>query len=195
MGGVIKKQVSIYYKEEMVHGKLFTYRLDIVNGTVKENWVVDEKSVGHDQYEQEILEAEKEERRIERENERGHHLKIENLKHEARMAGQKKLLQEVILELERIVNTVKEHNLELYLQFKPETIGSKEQYDSIVNTLLPEAHDVLDNSDYKALQESWDELQEYPARMRLLLYETINHVIRTVDDTQFLKKLLELLDE
>lgn len=196
-GRVIKKQVAISYTEEVVNGVTFIHKLTQENGVKKEQFFVDGKAVETDEYEQTILEAEKEERRQERRKEQERQHKDLMFAHQARKEGNRRLLALYTSDIERELQRLAAYDLSPYFCFSLSTIGSEEQLVLIKKELIPEARSFLegDGADYTTheLERIVTTLSSYPDRLHAFFNESVQQAIATCDDTKTLREFLALV--
>jgi len=188
--------VSIYCKKEVINGKVFIYRDDMVNSEKKEIWSIDGQLVKKDEYEEAILDAEREVRRQERQQEEEQRKKAQLFKGEMTLVLQKKILRLTVDKIDELLKKFDTHNLKDFLAYKKQTI-SKELFDDLKGELLPEAKRLV----YKKDEEySWDDMnlmlakvENLDEKLDLFYQDTVRNAIQQCDDTRVLKDLLELV--
>lgn len=194
---VVVKEQELFYKEEQVDGKLFSHRYetrhDAAGSALKEVWKIDGKEVSAQVYEEAILEAEKNERRLQRAQEEQARCANFEFKEKAQRAVVTKLLGKVTQNLVRDIQTIERYGLGAYAVFSDSTL-SVQGYQELVTVLIPRAQALgQENLDFAQLQDLYNRLEPLQDRMRLFMRATIDRAIEKCDDTKFLKDLLTLV--
>lgn len=188
--------VSIYCKKEVVNGKVFIHRDDLINSERKEVWSVDGKLVSQNDFQEAILDAEKAVRREERRAQEERRKKTQAFKDEMALVLYKKILRLNVDKIDAMLKKFDAHNLENFLAYKEDTF-SKELFESLKSELLPEAKrlmykrdDDFNLSDMHVIVAKVDNLDE---KLEYLFQDTVRNAIKQCDDTKVLKDLLELV--
>lgn len=192
---IVEKSVSVYIIEEQVNGIRFTHRSDYIDGKAQELWAINSKVATQCEYEEAILDAEKEERRLVRKLEEQKRKQEQEFKLVAHTEISKKLITIKVQEITQELVKIKEPLLEPFLRFSQETIASK---DTLSNIMQQIEHARLlcqtnDNDTYVNLQECLKTLELYPEKLALLYQESVNYAIKTCDNTRALKDILLLV--
>ena len=192
----VHKQSTIFLTEETIEGLTFKHVLELENATKKETYTINNKSVTPEEYEKQLLEAEKEASKRDRRT-----LQEERLKtYETQYKGQVKQSQ---LELKKVLGSVTEQlnqifneRLAPFLLYGRDTL-TDEQITALNETLIPQATKLLENSpetiDIKKIQELKAELSRLLPRLHAFFIASVNNGIDKADDTKLLKELLSLL--
>ncbi len=195
----IKKRIAVYYLEEEVNNTMFTYRLDSFDSVLKESYSINSKGVNHEEYEESILNAEKEERRKERQKERDRRILTEQLSTIARVVKTKEDLAVLIHTIEELFYKIADYSLESYLIFDAHATLSLTEFNTLRTEYIAHAKKLLQEnnkqSDIKALQEAIEQLKPYSEKLADLFYATVESAITKCNDTKVLKKLLTLIPE
>lgn len=196
-GGIPLKERALFYSEEKVNGQIFSHRIEILEGLQKDIYKINSELVEDRQvYEDAYLEAEKEERRRERQKEYEARLAHELFKHKAQIALMKKILALESDFLRKEVRQLEKHSMEGYFLFSPETIRNHDEYDMICNDLLPHIDSLVYSGQdvpYQSFVDTLDQVERYKDRMKSFVRDTINNAIDQCDDTRALKELLLLV--
>lgn len=193
----VLKRASVYYKEDRVQNTRFGYRLDAIDGIVKETWYVDDKPMNQNEFEILRDTAEQEERRDKRAKKREHRLRLEKLRTRALTMKAQDKLAKIIKFLEKILSNITHYDVELYYAFAPTTIPSKVALTKLRYELIPIAQALSDSQEalLKDVQENINQLNDYPERLSEFFYATIDKALATCSDTKLLKKLLDLVPD
>jgi len=191
------EELSVYYKKEILEGKTFVYREDLANGTKKQVWTIDGKPVEFDEYEEAILDAEKEIRRRERKERDERRRAMQYRRLLAVVELHKKLLRLLIEEVEIAVRKFDDHRLTPFLVFDKNSAFSQKEFEAIESELLEDAKKVLyqevQDGDKAELAAAIQKLDGLPERLQELFQKTVDNAIKTCDDTKMLKELLGVL--
>ena len=189
--------VSVYCKKEVINGKVFIHREDIVNSEKKGSWSIDGAAVTVDAYEEAILDAEKEERRAERRALEMQRERAQQFKHEALITLNKKILRLTVEKLDVAFEKFNRHDLVNFLDFRSHTIPSSEFFYELKDRVIPEAKKMLtvsnEESDWGQLNLMVTKLDAMPISIESLFYDTVRNAIKQCDDTRLLKELLEIV--
>lgn len=184
--------ISVYYKKEVIEGKTFIYREDVVNGKKKQSWTINGRSVDEEAFEEELLDAEKELRRKERLKEEG--LRV---REQERQLSTLRAIAKKQLELHVVAVEIALHKFDT-VKLKPFLLSEElqKEIDQITQELLPQAKKMLslpENSSLEELNHSLSQLEGSPERLGELFYIAVNDAIQKCDDTRLLKELLEVI--
>lgn len=193
----------VRYVEEKVNNAIFAHRVDIIDGVAQDRWLVNGQKVGVDEYEEALLDAEKEERRTERR-------RVEDLKrreeeaeaqhqafvHDARKDIARKRLELVVKNVESELFKLKEPKLEPYLAFDRHAVASPDQFNQLQIDIIPEAKRLIalgHDAQEEDLSMAADQLETFGPRLRDMFRLTVKQAINQCDDTRLLKELLEIV--
>jgi len=186
--------IDVHYIKEEINDSTFEHRQDIVNGACKETWLVDAKKVTAEHYEEAILNAEKEVRRQERRARLEHYVKEQELRAQSQFALNKKILHELINDIEQRLSLLQEYDLEPFITFNNDF--SKDTFDALSLHLLPEAKRLVGahNRDIELMniKDAIDKLEVLPPKLSTLFYKALDYATKVCSDTKKLKRLLEL---
>lgn len=192
----VQKQSITFLTEETIEGTIFNHRLELENSTKKETFTINTKPVTSEEYEKQLLEAEKEASKRERKALQEDRIRT----YETQYKGQVKHSQ---LELKKLLTAVTDELKQLsderlapFLLYSRSTLTS-EQLTALNDTLIPQAEKLLTTApetiDIKKIQELKAELTSLLPRLHALFIESVNTGIDKADDTRLLKELLALL--
>lgn len=191
--------ITVYYKKETIHGQTFIYREDTINGKKKCSWTVDGNAVDASDYEEALLEAEKEVRRQARQKEEENRVREWDLQLQAMVALVKKQVHLKITAIEAELQRIDDQRLKPFLLFENHTLASQEALDTIVRELIPGAKKIVaDSGDVgreglHELNSYADRLEGISERVRDFFYASVNNAINHCDDTRLLKEFLNLI--
>lgn len=190
----IDKSVSIYFVEEKVNGIPFTHRSDCIDGVKKEVWTIQGRAVAQEEYEEEILQAELQERRKERALQESRRRSQEEFAIKVQYQASKKLVRLLVPEVEAALKKLTDIRLEPYIHYTSHSFGSRADLDQ-VKADIAHAYDLLDQETVELadLQELYHTLELYPNRLQILYQDSVQNAIKKCDDTRLLKDLLELV--
>lgn len=191
------EELAVYYKKEVLGGKAFVYREDVANGVKKEAWTVDGKPVDSQEYEEALLDAEKEVRREERRVAEEYRKRHQQARLSSSFQLQKKLLRLQIEQVEVVLKRFDHHRLTPFLSFDKEKTLSQEDFEHIDQALLDQAKKLLYTADQEidlpTLATMIEKFDMLPTRLQDLFHATVNNAIKRCDDTKVLKELLGVL--
>jgi len=191
--------VSVYCKKEVLDGKVFIHREDIVNAEKKDIWSIDGQQVSYGDYEDAVLNAEKEIRRKERRAQEEQRKRSQEFKNEALVTLNKKILRLTVDRLDHTLKKFDTHSLVHFLDFKNNTISSLEKFNELQEKILPEAKKLIytpsEESDWIQLSGMVAKLDHIPSLVENLFYDTVRNAIKQCDDTKTLKELLEIVSD
>jgi len=191
------EELAVYYKKEVIGGTSFVYREDVANGVKKEAWTVDGKPVDFQEYEENLLDAEKEVRRQERRVAEECRKRHQQARLSSTFQLQKKLLRLQIEQVEVVLKRFDDHRLTPFLLFDKEKTLSQEDFKHIDQTLLDQAKKLLYTADQEVdlptLATMIEKFDVLPGRLQDLFHATVNNAIKRCDDTKVLKELLGVL--
>lgn len=198
----VEREVTVKVIERRLDNKLFSYRIDLITGTKventkKEQWTVDGKTVEQNEYEELIDQAILAECKKEREKEQEALLADYNFKLEQRKAITKKMLNTLVSDIEKKCFAFQSYELEKYMAFSPSTIESEIDFANIAPYYLEPARQLVaadeDDFSFEKAEKILDSLQEYPKKITHLFEDTVKKAVDHCDNTQRLKKLLEVI--
>lgn len=198
----VERAVSVELIEERINGRLFSYRLEVVQGnkvqnTRKEQWVVDSQVLSQEEYEATIDKERLEELREKRQKERQSRLEKYEFNQAQRVALTKKIVRQLVEKIEDDCKKFNNYNLDHYMAYTDTTIASEIDFLNIPTHYLEPARQLLlasdDSFSFEKAQEIIDVLERYPIKLQGLFEDTVKNAIAYCDDTQRLKKLLEVI--
>ncbi len=191
---LVLRTVSVSLVEEKIAGKLFSHRIDVVDGVKKEEWTINGKRVDQAVYEREILAAELEESKAKREEDYAQRVKMVEFQDQARSAALKKLLHTAMQDVEKLLAKFKKYEIMPYLAYKPETIPNEVEFTNISSYGVTPARNLLFSTfDPELARDSLEKLEEYSVKLATLFEDSVNRAINQCDDPKKLKKWLEML--
>lgn len=191
---IVLRTVSVSLVEEKIAGKLFSHRIDSVDGVKKEQWMMNGKRVDQAVYEREILAAELEETKAKREEDYAQRVKMVEFQDQARSAVLKKLLYTAMQDVEQWLVKFKKYEIMPYLAYKPETISNEVEFANISSYGIAPARTLLFSTfDLELAKDSVDKLEGYSVKLATLFQDSVTRAIHQCDDSKKLKKWLELL--
>jgi len=195
--------LSVYCKKEIIDQTIFIHREDIVNSEHKEIWSIDGKQVSSDEYEEFILDAQKELIRRERRQQEENRKRAQEFKNEAILALNKKILRLSVKKIEDILKKFDNHNLQHFFYFDDNF--SSNSFDDLKNNIIPEAKKLMysfGSSNNNDSDSSWDiihamvvKIDGLDNKLESFYQDTIKNAIEKCDDTKILKELLELVSQ
>ena len=193
----IEKSLSITVIQESVNGIRFAHRSDLIDGKIQDVWAINGRSVSHDEYLDSILDAEREERRTQRQLENEKRKQEQEFKALAQSNGLKKLIKIKINEIMRELTKVKEPLLESYLQFDEATVASPEDLSAVASLISDAQKKCREDQELpcSSLKECLASLEGLPEKLTKLYQDSITYAIKTCDDTRSLKDLLSLVSQ
>jgi hypothetical protein len=191
----IEKSLSVYVIEEQINGIRFAHRSDFIDGKASELWAIDGRQVPEHEYEEAILNAEREERKSVRRQEEQKRKQEQEFKVLAQNNLIKKLLNLKIADITKELSKIKEPLLAPFLKFSEHSMSSEmalydlEQEIEDANKLSLRG----ELADTKQLYTVFEKLEQYPEKLMKLYQDSINYAIKTCDNTRALKELLILV--
>lgn len=195
--GIVEKQLFVTLTDERVNGHCFTQRTDALNGTIKQIWAIDGKMVNHDEYTSAILDAEREERRVERQ-------KKEQAEHE-RMQAQilmqracyEKLITLLVNDIMKLYYKLADGRLRSFWIFEKSGFHGVQEIEQLVNEQIPTAQTVLKNKEtpLDVLQKYAHDFEDAFEKLTALYHSTIRNAQKNADDPRLLKELLAMITE
>ncbi|MCF7900388.1 hypothetical protein K9K77_02665 [Candidatus Babeliales bacterium] len=191
------KTVSVELIEEKYNGKFFSYRIDVINGVKKEQWIISGKATDRDTYESELLFQKLEEEKNKREKEYQERITRFELQQQQRVALSKKLLKKEINAVQHKFDQFKKYDLNEYYAFNSQTIASEIDFLNIPAQCIIPAKTYLQKDDDDFLVEKAEEysetLQIYFNKLTCLFDDSVKKAIDQCEDTQKLKDLLVIV--
>lgn len=188
------KTVSVELIEEKYNGKLFSYRIDVVNGAKKEQWTIAGKVTSRDTYESELLFQKLEEEKNKREKEYQDRINRFELQQQQRVTLSKKLLKQDINAVQHKFDQFEKYDLNEYYAFNSDTVTSEIDFFNIPTQCIMPAKKYLQKNDDDFLVEKAEEysesLQASLEKLTTLFDDTVKKAIDQCEDTQKLKDLL-----
>lgn len=184
---IIKDQVSVHF-EEIINGRRFVYRAEILHGVRHDAWTIDGNPVSRDHFDESALEAEKEERRIERSKESQMREFVLEERQQARMSAAKRDLEADLKECMQVIRVVHENGLE-------ESMPDRTIYRDFVTGPVERAKRLVsgeDDASLVELEEAQEELSAARGSLRKIAQAALQCAIDGCADTKRLKELLEV---
>ncbi len=192
------KDYALFCTQERVNGQLFSRRVEVVRGVKAASYQVDEQEVQLDVFEDQLIRAEGQERRVEL---RGEAEKIgarERESQQTRALIIKKLLTQLVGRCKKDLFLLEKFNLERYLAFAPETL-TREDYERVVTQLIPAAEAALAATDMATdlavLERLYRDLEPHERRVNAFVFATIRQATERCDDPRVLKELLAVVSQ
>lgn len=186
--------ISATVHKETIQGVTFMHRFETVNGLTKNVWTINGLAVTQEEFDEEILNAEKNMRRVEREKARENMMREQILKEKVMHQGYAKLLKKSIEEVEQVLQRIDVLNLDQFLFFTPKTFSDREQFSAVREQVLTQAysalHEINEHFEKEKIQALLQKLDESSEHLRTLIHDSIEHAISHCDDTKTLKELL-----
>ena len=198
----VERNLSVELIEERVNGKLFSYRLDIETGSKvknsqKEHYMIEGEITTRQEYDQKIDFERLQEIKAQREKEYSQRFAQHEFKRGQRIALTKKILKNVIGEIEKKCTDFERYDLNQYMAYSPVTIENEIDFTNIATHYLEPARQFLFCSEEKFAFDQVESvlisLQHYPSKIGNLFEDTVKKAIEQCDDTERLKKLLEIV--
>ncbi len=198
----IERHVSVELIEERINGVLFTYRYDHQTGcrvdmSIKEQWLIDNKSVKKEEYQERIareMVAQITQEREYKDQQRVHMLTFKNTQ---QVALFRKLLVVTMEDIKKKYAHFAHYGLEAYLAYSNDTIASEVEFRSLLTQVCDSIKHLLSLSDEefscKKAEAVLSTVDHYPKKLQILFENTVKKAIRDCDDTARLKKLLEII--
>ena len=191
---------------------VFTEKYQNINGKITENWIVNEVFVSKDDYYKKIIQSEREEEEIKREQEI---LKIEEeeKKQKEFLAQKEKEKEEflretqiqalrklVCIELETVeksLSKLNKYKVEQYFVYQEDTFPSEESFNDVKIELINQARELtLRNTDelnQDELKKVLSKLEVIPDKIERFFRQSVKYAINQCNDTKKLKELLSLI--
>ena len=168
----------------------------MANGVKKEAWTINGQPVEADEYEEALLDEQKEVLRQKWRAEEQERQSRQEARGTMALDLHKKLLRLLIEQVESQLKKFDDHRLTPFVLFN-ETTFTQESFESIDQVLLQDAKRLLYNAqigiDMNEFKGMINKLEELPTRLRALFHATVNNAIKRCDDTKILKGLLGVL--
>jgi hypothetical protein len=188
--------VSSYTKKTEIGREVFLEREEFFNGTTKRVWGVDGKPVTQSEFEDKLLEAEREVRRQELRNEQAQRQTQATFKERSLVVGTRKILALLVQEIDRQLDKLSVGKVGKFFVFDDANFGSQEKFDHVLQELLPAARALHEKDDRVAMTElaiMVEQLEMVPKKLQNLFQKTVSHAIETCDDAKVLKELLDIV--
>ncbi|KKP35397.1 MAG: hypothetical protein UR26_C0005G0011 [candidate division TM6 bacterium GW2011_GWF2_32_72] len=194
---MVEKAITIDIVEEWVNKIQYIHRIDMIDGSKKETWSINGKTVSAQEYEDSILQAEMEENRKKRKKEHEEQEKELALKWDLKTMGGKKLLELSLKDVEVELKKIDDNKLNNFLVFGANSLASYEELMDLKNKIIPDTNNMLNlSSDKINLQDLNKQialLEPYKDLLKNTFAATVKNAIGRCDDTKMLKELLELI--
>ncbi len=191
------KQTATYLVEEIYNGTSFKHVTELDNGSTREIFFINGKSVPDSEYENALLNAQKEENRKLRKKTQEERLKVYETQYKGRVKVAQTDLKEALGMLEEEIKRLADERLKPFMLYKSDTLESADYLVSIKEKLVPEARTYLQTNpekiDLKKIHDTEQEIQNLLPRIRETFVTAVNNAIEKADDTKLLKELLTLL--
>lgn len=191
----IEKSISVYIIEEKVDEKRFMHRSDLIDGKAHDLWAIDGQNVAYQEYEKALIDAEVSEVRKMRQQAEEHRKREQKFKMQAHYDIIKKIVHNYIVDINKELTRLDNILIAHFLQFDQDSIHSRDALGAIERE-VEQAYALLQRSDIHDihdLKEIMKTLEEYPRKLVKLYQNSVNHAIKTCDNTKDLKELLALV--
>lgn len=193
----IERMISVDVIEERINGKIFSSRIEINNGSLKETWSIDGNPVDHDDYTKTRKEETIKEFDLEEHSNYKKRLEIYEFKQEQRIAATKKLIKSLIIDIEKVITQFKDHNITSYIRYSADTIPSEIEFLALSMQKLDQARHLATTDNKEFSCDEGDKmiatLEDYPAKLQKLFQQTVKYAIDQCTDSRQLKKLLDIV--
>lgn len=194
----IEKTTTTHSTTEKINGKAFHSFYQANNGVYQEAWNIDDVPVLQEEFYKKRLEEIVKEETIAQEV--AYHRQKEALTFQA--TCQKTLLKKIILsvikDIEKLIMQIQEKSLQPYKIFSKDTIPSEIELNILMTTTLEQARHLATKPDkdfnYQEGELTLTLLEEYPKKLNKLFEETVKKAIQECNETEHLKKLLDLVN-
>lgn len=193
----IEKQLLVTLTDERVNGHCFTHRIDALNGALKEMWAIDGKMASHDEYTAAILDAEREELRIEREKKDQALRESIQAQISVQRACYEKLITLYINDIMRSYHKLADGRLRPFWVFEKSAFNGAQEVEQLVNEQIPTAQTVLKNKEtpLDVLQKYAHDFEGAVDKLTAMYHSTVLNAQKNADDPRLLKELLALTTE
>ncbi len=193
----IEKQVFVTLTEERVNGQCFAHRTDVLNGTLKEIWAIDGKMVNQDEFMNAILEAEKEERRVEREQKDRAQRELLQAHILLQRSCYEKLISVFINDIVSLYHKVADGRLRPFWALKKNSFENVQQLELLMNEQLPTAQTLLKKNEtsLEVLQNYVHQFELAHQKLTVMYHDTLFNAQKNADDPRLLKELLAMTTE
>lgn len=189
------KTIKIEVIQEVVDNHAFVHKMEDINGIFKEQWLVDNTPIGHEEFKKHKIEARM--RELEREELRAleRRKRVFQADYRARRALQKKLLAHILDQVEQQLACISNIHLMPYFMYSSITLSNAEELERIEQE-QKKAEDLVDDSEstLNQLQESYVYLESMVSKLQQFFYDSLENAIEHCDDPRLLKEFLELLN-
>lgn len=191
----IERSVSVSIVEEKINGERFTHRSDLIDGKAQDLWSINGQNVNYEEYQNAIADAQLAENRLMRHAQEEQRKREQRFKMQAHYDILKKIVQNLIVEINKELTKLKNILLIPFLQFSQDTIRSQDALYELEQKLT-HADDIVqrfDSNDIQLLREISNDLELYPEKLVKLYQDSVNYAIKTCDNTKELKEFLTLV--
>jgi|GEM_PF-6902442 len=198
----VERQACVELIEERINGILFSYRLDSACGgkseaSLKEQWMIDNKPVLKKEYDDRIAHEQLEELKRDRSREYEKRLEAYSFKNSQRIALFKKILRVTLKEIEEKYGQFERYGVRDYMAYSSDTVMSEIDFVNIPVQFLDFARRLVNSSDEdfscQRAEALLATLEAYPSKLQVLFENTVKKAIARCNDTERLKKLLEVV--
>jgi hypothetical protein len=190
----VVRAVTVELVEEKINGQTFMYRLDVVDGRKKEQWSIDNRPIVQSDYDRIILEAELEERRLEREQTYQKRVRLAEFKNNASCSVVKKLLASTLQEIEQGLNQFNQYELNSYIAYGADSFTDEVDFTTLKEHTIPGVRLVLETDfDPEQAKEKLALIEAYPKKIASLFEGTVQNAINKCDEPKKLKQWLQML--
>lgn len=195
---LVQKTIKVSVIEEVINNKTFTHRVDIINGKRDERWALDGRVVDRQEFQEEFLDAQKEELRQEYLKQEETQKKHDEFTMQFQRDSFAKIIEISLSKINDELARVSDKRLEPFLAFEKNTIASAQELDTLQNSTLVRAHEVLKQKydiPLDELRTMMTTLEPFADRIRDFYYATVKNAQDRSDDTKLLKDLLAMISE
>lgn len=176
-------------------GTVFMHTVRSSNGISQQTWTINNKEVPYETYQKQLSQARVDVCNKEQEKEQeqiNNTIALEKKLHEQ---IEKKLLSCAVQKVEFYIHALEKNNLMPYVTFSQKPFEGMTDFVSFKNYTLFPAQTLLvsSNFDLEKAQTLLPLLEKAEEPLRILYYTTLEHAIKTCDDSQQLKQWLEIL--
>lgn len=190
-------EVTIHQKKEVIDGTTFIARHEVADGMSTHALTINGRLVDEGEYQEAILQAEKEMRRKVRVQEEAQLAQENEAKNSLALAVHKKIIALHIAHIEQEMHKLERNNLRPFFLFSPTTFSNADDVARITDQLLPQARTLIDAPSGRYAVHTYASmasmLEPIAQRLKDLFYATLQNAITVCNDTKMLKELLEIV--
>ena len=191
----IVEQLGLFRQKDDIGGIIFDYRHESLNGKTLEEWRINQEPVDKVAFDKRRIDAQQQEWEQERVKAEQDRQKKQDSLSQSRITIMKKLISQSHDAIGALVNKVDNPLFAGFIAWSPETIGSMQEFTHLKSEMLPKMIQVIGLEkieDICVYERLITKLEQLEGRLGSLYSQTLNQAISKSDDSQVLKKLLEL---